>query len=98
MSKNFADFEYKRATDETASANKTDKKKVTDAEQIQQTYDQLKNLDASSLQARLAEEVAQQKANGTFNYSLLQSSLESMKAFLPPENYENLKRLLESIK
>lgn len=98
MSKNFADFEYKRATDESTSANKTDKKKVTDAEQMKQTYDQLKNLDASSLQAKLAEEVAQQKANGTFNYSLLQSSLESMKAFLPPENYENLKRLLESIK
>lgn len=98
MSKNFADFEYKRTSDETASTNKTDKKKMSDAQQMKQTYDQLKDLDASSLQAKLAEEVAQQKANGTFNYPLLQSSLESMKAFLPPENYENLKRLLESIK
>ena len=98
MSKNFADFEYKRTSDETASANKTDKKKMSGAQQMKQTYDQLKDLDASSLQEKLAEEVAQQKANGTFNYPLLQSSLESMKAFLPPENYENLKRLLESIK
>lgn len=88
MGKNFADFEYKKAA-ETPRMGEKD---------IKVRYNELKDLDRDSLQGKLFEEVAAQKANGTFNYELLQSSLESMQPFLPPENYQNLKRLLESIK
>lgn len=87
MSRNFADFEYKN-----------EHKSQKSEQDIKSRYNELKDLDRGSLQAKLNEEVAAQKANGTFNYELLQSSLESMRAFLPPENYQNLQRLLESIK
>lgn len=87
MSRNFADFECK-----------TEHKSQKSEQDIKSRYDELKDLDRDSLQAKLNEEVAAQKANGTFNYELLQSSLESMRAFLPPENYQNLQRLLQSIK
>lgn len=87
MSRNFADFECK-----------TEYKSKKCEQDVKARYDELKNLDRDSLQAKLNEEVADQKANGTFNYELLQSSLESMRSFLPPENYQNLQRLLESIK
>lgn len=87
MGRNFADFEYKN-----------EHKSQKSEQDIKSRYDELKDLDRDSLQAKLNEEVAAQKANGTFNYELLQSSLESMRSFLPPEKFENLKRLLESIK
>lgn len=93
MGKNFADFDYQ-------SHEKFEKKSDTkfDEQEIKDRYEKLKDLDHDSLQAKLYEEVAMQKANGTFNYELLQSSLESMRTFLPSENYQNLKRLLESIR
>lgn len=87
MGRNFADFEYK-----------SDRKSQKGEKDINARYEELKNLDRDSLQAKLNEEVAAQKANGTFNYELLQSSLESMRTFLPSESYQNLQRLLESIK
>lgn len=94
MGKNFADFEF----DSSAKAENKTKVCNNTEQDIKARYDQLKDLDRDSLQNKLFEEVAAQKANGTFNYQLLQSSLESLQAFMPPENYQNLKRLLESIR
>lgn len=94
MGKNFADFNYQPSKNSEEKNHST----VVSEQDIAERYQQLKDLDCNSLQAKLFEEVASQKANGTFNYQLLQSSLQSMQAFLPPENYQNLARLLESIK
>ena len=65
---------------------------------IKSSYDQLKDLNTDQLSKKLFDEVSRQKKNGTFDYEMLISSVESIKHLIPKENYENLKRLLNSIK
>ncbi len=86
MSKSFSDFEYENPHQEN----------MQDA--VKQTYDELKDLDQTTLQQKLIEEVNKQKANNTFNFALLSSTVESMKPFMPQETYDGLKNLLERIK
>ena len=61
-------------------------------------YNEYKDLSASQLNDELFKEVAKQKQDGSFNYAQLENMVESLKGSLSPENYQNMKRILESLK
>ena len=52
----------------------------------------------SHLNKELFKEVAKQKQAGTFDYARLEGMLESLRGSLTEENYQNMKRILESLK
>lgn len=67
-------------------------------EDIRKKYEELKDLSSDDLSKRLFEEVANAKRLGTFDYATLAHSIDNMRAFLPNETYENMKRLLETLR
>lgn len=99
MSKNFSDFTFEKTKSSPKEEPKVNVNETSDQqEKIKQTYDSLKGLDSSELAKKLAEEVGRQKSEGSFDYNLLSQSVESMRAFLPTETYQNLKKLLENLR
>lgn len=78
--------------------NKEDKIEKNENADIMKTYEELKDMNGDQLSQRLFEEVASQKQNGTFDYDMLSSSVESIKAYLPQETYENIKRILRTLR
>lgn len=95
MGKNFCDFKF---NEQKISPNEKIDKSTNHEEKLKATYDDLKNLDSDSLAYKLAEEVKKQKEEGTFNFDLIKSSIESMRPFLTNETYINLKQILENLK
>ena len=79
---------------ENKSKEQENKKKET----LQGTYDDLKNLSSDELTQKLYSEVKKQKENGEFDFEALRENVERLKMFLPQENYENIKNMLEKIK
>ena len=79
--------------------NKTEKveENVTEKD-IMDKYNQYKDLSSDQLSQELFKEVLRQKANGTFDYQRLESMLDSIKGSLSEENYQNMKRILESLR
>ena len=61
-------------------------------------YNKYKDLDEGALNRTLLSEVARQKANGSFDYQKLATLLDGMKDALGETNYQNMKRILESLK
>lgn len=101
MSKNFADFNYQKPQPPKDKGSKNNEKQPAtniDEQKIRQAYDNLKDLDSSALASKLAEEVGRQKADGSFDFDLLSQSVEVMRAFLPADTYQNLKKLLENLR
>lgn len=97
MSKNFSDFKFEAKTHEfEAKTSKPESK--TNQNDLRKNYDELSRLDNDSLSRRLASEVAKRKQEGSFDANMLLSSVESVRAFLPPETYQNLKNLIENLK
>ena len=76
---------------------KEPQKNITDKD-IVYKYNQYKDLSSDQLSQELFREVSKQKANGTFNYNQLENMLESLKGSLSEENYQNMRRILESLK
>lgn len=76
---------------------KEPQKNITDKD-IMDKYNQYKDLSSDQLSQELFREVSKQKANGTFNYNQLENMLESLKGSLSEENYQNMRRILESLK
>ena len=79
--------------------NKTGKveEKVTEKD-IMDKYNQYKDLSSDQLSQELFKEVSRQKANGTFDNQRLESMLDSIKGSLSEENYQNMKRILETLR
>ena len=50
------------------------------------------------LSEELFKEVSRQKSKGTFNYNALSSMVENLRPSLTQEQYQNMKRILESLK
>ncbi len=71
--------------------------KVT-KENLQQVYDKYKNNSESELFSALWQEVASQKANGTFDFAKLEGVVNSLEGTMPKENFENIKRILNRLK
>lgn len=65
---------------------------------LQQIYDKYKNSSQSELFSALMQEVASQKANGTFNFENLQKMVNSLEGAVPQENFEQMKRILNRLK
>ena len=79
--------------------NKTEKveENVTEKD-IMDKYNQYKDLSSDQLSQELFKEVSRQKANGIFDYQRLESMLDSIKGSLSDENYQNMKRILETLR
>ena len=65
---------------------------------LHKTYDNYKNMSQSQLNASLLNEVAKQKANGTFDYQALCNMVESLRGMIPDADFKNVKRLLENLR
>ena len=90
---NFSDFTKQKMKED----KKEEKKKLTE-EDARRTYEELKDLNNDELTNRLYEEVRKQKADGSFNYDMLSDSVESIRGFLDPGTYENIRKLLETLR
>ena len=63
-------------------------------ENIQQAYDELKDLNSDELTQKLCGEVRKQKQEGLFDYAGLCDSVEKMRPFISNETYQNMKNML----
>ncbi len=63
-----------------------------------QAYDELKDCSHDELMQKLQNEIFKQKQNGTFDYEGLKSTLERVKLYLPKETYENMLKIVESLR
>lgn len=86
-----------KLSDYNRNDDNREKKNVTEKD-IMDKYNQYKDLSNDQLSQELFKEVSLQKANGTFNYRQLEGMLESLRSSLSEENYNNMKRILESLK
>ncbi len=86
---NAQNFEHK-----TKPSNFSEKQK----NDINQKFNTLKNCSPDELMHKLAKEVSEQKANGTFDYDGLINSIEKIKIYLPTQTYENMLRIIENLK
>ena len=76
--------------------NKENNDKSNFEQDIYQKYNQYKDLSESELNRELLNEVARQKSNGSFDYNRLALMLESIRSSLGEDNYQKMKRRLES--
>ena len=99
MSK-LSDFVNSSADDKTKTVSFDNQQKSASAteQDVVKLYNKYKDMDAGTLNSTLFSEVARQKSNGTFDYQKLESMLEGMKDALGETNYQNMKRILESLK
>ena len=82
---------------ENTQNNKTQKENITEKD-LMDKYNQYKELDSNQIRDELFNEVARQKANGVFDYNKLENSLDSIKGVIGEDNYQNMKKILESLK
>ena len=74
-----------------------DNKTVSEKE-IKEKFDTYKDMSSSQLNNQLFQEVSRQKSQGTFDYEGLERMVTSLRGSLSSEQYDNIKRLLESLK
>lgn len=65
---------------------------------IEEKFNTYKDMSQEELNNQLFQEVARQKRDGSFDYNGLARMVESLQGSLTPNEYENIKRLLESLK
>lgn len=61
-------------------------------------YEEYKDMSKPQLSQMLYEEVAKQKAEGSFDYNQLETMVDSLQGMLPNSDYQNIRRILESLK
>ena len=99
MSKNFLDFKFEQKQSFVQKEKETKQNNKTfSQDDLKKSYDEFSKLDNGSLSARLAQEVKKRKDEGSFDAEMLIRSVESVRAFLPDETYQNLKNLIENLK
>ena len=74
------------------------KENTTTGKIVHEQYDKIKNLSQSEASSMLMNEVFRQKQNGTFDFEGLSRQVESLKGYLPEKDYQNLQRMLASLK
>ena len=75
-----------------------DERESINEKDIKDKFDQYKDMSQGQLNQELFKEVARQKSNGTFDYSQLAMMLENIRSSLSEEQYQNMKRILETLK
>ena len=81
----------KTETKNTASASMKNKS-------VQDSFNELQGCSSDELMSRLVNEIQTQKNMGVFDYDLLRSSIEKIRAYLPKENYENMIKIIDGLK
>lgn len=67
-------------------------------EELRNKFDEYKDMSKEQLNSQLFSEVARQKAEGSFDYNKLAEMVENLRGALPEQDYNNIKRILESLK
>ena len=75
--------------------NEQDKVSQTD---IQDKFNTYKDMSKEELNNQLLKEVARQKSEGSFDYNSLERMVDSLQGSISANEYNNIKRLLESLK
>lgn len=91
-----SDFSFNQSINE--NSKKTDNKKQVSQEDLQEKFDMYKDMSKDQLQNSLFQEVARQKNEGTFDYDGLKRMVDSLQGSISPNEFETIKRLLESLK
>lgn len=65
---------------------------------IVKEYNKIKDLSQQEINAKLFDEVAKQKRDGTFDYQKLEQMVENLKGGLSEQDYKNVKRMLELLR
>ena len=66
--------------------------------ELKNRFNSYKNMNKEQLNVQLLQEVARQKSSGSFDYEALSKMVESLRGALPEKDYQNVKRILESLK
>ncbi len=66
--------------------------------ELKNKFNTYKNMSKEQLNVQLMQEVARQKSSGSFDYQTLSNMVENLKGALPEKDYQNVKRILESLK
>ena len=77
--------------------NNSKNEKVTE-EDLREKFDTYKDMNKQQLNSELFSEVARQKAQGTFDFQKLSSMVENLRGAISEQDYNNIKRILESLK
>lgn len=80
------------------STRATNSKSCGRKKSINEAYEELKGCSPEQLMEKLATEIKGQKLNGTFDYDGLCATIEKLKMYLPTQTYENMMRIIESLK
>ena len=75
-----------------------EEKKEEKPKDIKVEYDALKDLSQDELMKKLADQIAFQKSNGTFDYDGLVDTINKMKGYISPQSYDNILNLLQKFK
>ncbi len=65
---------------------------------VMSEYNKIKNLSQEEATAKLYQEVFKQKQNGSFDFNNLLSQVEGLRGYLPEKDFENLKRMLNTLR
>ena len=93
MKKSLSDF----ANSPLKEESKTPKIPPQEQEKIEDIVGKYQNMPRDELMQNFYAEVAKQKTNGTFNLNALEASIDSLDAFLNPEQKKNIKELLKNL-
>ncbi len=67
-------------------------------EELNEKFNLYKDMNKQQLNEQLMQEVARQKQAGSFDFATLSNMVESLKSVLPETDYQNVKRILESLR
>ena len=67
-------------------------------EELTDKYQTYKDMNKEELNSELLKQVNKQKSDGTFDYEKLENMVNALQGTLPQENFENIKRILQSLK
>ena len=65
---------------------------------VMNEYNNIKNLSQEEASKKLYEEVFKQKQNGSFDFNQLVKQVDGLKGYLPEQDFQNIKRILDTLK
>jgi len=74
------------------------KKEQLKEQDIRNKFDEYKDMSKDQLNSQLFQEVARQKAEGSFDYEKLESMVNNLRGMISEQDYNNIKRILENLR
>ena len=97
MKKSLSDFANTHIPQNENSTQKTYSQNAQNTKDLEKLVNQFQGMSKDELMQNFHAEVAKQKANGTFDIQKLENSLDSLDAFLSPQQKQNIKELLRGL-